>query len=369
MTLPGTFDEEAFGVAYEHGAEGDLERLGFATTSRPVRTLPSERREELVAYRIRAAHELVTDVQQWIIDDDAQVSGRAQDGLRNLLASILTADRNPRERVRPRPGLLDGTINRLDNWLGRWLGHADPDGPEPWWASAALQRRVRQAALGVAGLAAVGNIAAVLLRAPLVALALLLTTGLAVWFERAFTRFVQGGRSGLLRWFSCVVGQLLELSFAASVALVAPSRTAAAAVAGGLILALFGSYARTSALQVGHRLWLSREERVLRYMALASYCALSLVGHSLTGVLAVALVFALGGLMQLIRTVRVICTGPSMESGEIVVFCTDNSLRQLPLSGAPNDATSESWIYRPELTTTSNSAGRRSATSAEARNG
>ena len=84
----------------------------------------------------------------------------------------------------------------------------------------------------------------------------------------------------------------------------------------------------------------------------------------------VALILALGGLTQLIRTVRVVVTGPAMESGEIVVFCADNTLRQLPLNGAFTNATSEPWNCSSEgKKAVVNYADRSPASGAGARNG
>lgn len=155
--------------AYWQGCRSAATRLGFAQPGEPVARVAEDRRLLAVDVRTRATCELVTDLQQWLVDDSATVRASARAGLRQVMQRLYTGDRDERAETRTR-------TRRADRLMAHFFVSA-PDGPERWWQRRSAQRRLRVLLVCLSFVSALATATSLALGLPLVALALLGVAG------------------------------------------------------------------------------------------------------------------------------------------------------------------------------------------------
>jgi len=246
----------------------------------------------------RQAHDAISVLVQRATDDDVgpDLAEMAQDSLRSCVRLAMPPVSPPADHcgVDRILDLLDSYLATVAAWaVGRsWF-------PQPW-VSRRCAFKLRSAlaasvvAIAVAGAVAVGH------GLYLLALPLLVGAASVDLLEGSIGR-VTGTESPVGRWAASLLSHLGELVFITGIAwdqqrLGRPSMSTAVLAAG--YLALYGSFVRTTARQVGTFTWSSMWERVARLSSFVAYLALSgagLAGISDMAVLAPFLTAALFG--------------------------------------------------------------------------
>jgi hypothetical protein len=285
----------------------------------------------------------VIDLQQRLIDDSPDVVDRARQGLRQILHRIYTGDQNKYVGASGKGTVVDWLLIRL-------FGQPDPDVPEPWWLDPMRQRIARSLAIVVMLIFAAA--AALAIWTDHVALAILLVAlaGSVEALEGAFTRVVKL-RSPTLSWASCVARHCGELVMVGSIAAAQHGITLGAwAVIAAVQISLFGSFVRVSALQAGYRFWVSRKERYMRYLAIFSYCILSLLGFSAEGALVAAALVGGFGIMESAYVMYKVMRGPRVRSAELIFIDRENQVREISLLSCEKDVQDSAGALPPTKT-------------------
>lgn len=264
-------------------------RYGYAVPTPPGARLSSSRREHLAKNRSARALKAISELQQWLLDDDAEVRRTARDGIRKALYVAYTGDNSgpelPHSRLLQLPDRLLMRVLRRD---------IDPDAPEPTWSRPKSAMRIRRAAITAALVSACCTGLALATGHFVLALVLLpLTMALDV-LEGSFARLSRV-KDAHLRWLSCVSSHAGDLVMLGGVALSSRaygSSDLVPLVVGVTLVAMFVSFIRVSALQAGYRFWRSLAERLTRWGSIAAYAAAVLLGYPEVGVL--VLITALG---------------------------------------------------------------------------
>lgn len=320
MGFSAEFDETAFIAAVTAAAKEGADRYGFATARPGTVPLSPKKRRQIVAARTHAAQERIVDLQQMLVDDDMEVRDLARNGLRDVMLRIYTGDVNQHDHNA-------ASLPWPDRLLRRLLPRGNEDGPEPWWAQRSNTQRARQRWAQLCTVAAVfsatvATSAALAFGKPVIALPCLLIAGLMCVGEDAFARAV-GLRSATLRWFSCVAGHLGDLGMITAISFflfVNSHRQVAAIVAASVLVGLFGSFVRVSALQAGYRFWVSSQERILRYLSVVFFCLSALNGHFVLGGLVTAALVSGYGLWESAYVPWKVLRGPRLRSGGMIFW-------------------------------------------------
>lgn len=316
-----TFDGN--GIPPEHLELGYriASRHGFATprSGNPVLT-PNDRRRLVRNRGVRAVTAL-TQLQQWLADDDPVVREDARANIARCLRVAYTGER--REPV----GFMDRVvIRRLDGAVEHALGRGrDADRPEPRWARPSGIRAIRFAGISAALAFAVTAMFLLAFGHPAVALAAISAAAILDMAEGSFARATRA-HDAQLRWFSCVIshlGDVLILSGVFWAEQRAGTPGSGYVVLGAGLVSLFASLVRVSALQAGFRFWRSPLERVVRFTGFVAYCIASAVGSGSVGAAAVSVLLIAFALGEIVRVVWRIAEHQVGRGG--FIFLTDDS--------------------------------------------
>lgn len=295
---------------------------GFPTPWSVNQPVPARVRRLRLEHKARACEELITDIQQWLVDDDLNVRTQARAEVTTLLRRLHVGDENEHRRE-PSP---DSVWVRLSNKLVYRRG---VDVPVPKWATLKGQRRIRWV-LNWSGLVlALCTTAALATGRPVVALCFFTTTVAIDLAEHVFTKLVRN-RSVDLRWFSCVttqIGDAFILSGIAMALALGARPMVAAGVVAAVLTSMVSSFVRVSALQAGHRIWLSRTVRAGRYTAVLIYCVVTALGLSgARGAIAAAVVVFATAVWELAGVALTILRGEHESSGQVIVMDADERI-------------------------------------------
>jgi hypothetical protein len=333
-----------FDAAYGKIAWAMAEKHGFAVPTPRGVALSVEQRVNRVRGRSDAARTALTDLQQWLLDDDKDVRQQSREAIRSIVCVAYAGDRSDREaRNKVRQPLFDRIVARA---IAR---RTDLDSPAPWGRSR-VQRRVRFALITAAlGL----SIAAALfigLQHPAAAAPLVVGAAVLDILDGAFARATHM-RDARLRWHSCVNSQLGDMVMLVSIAIA--SMTAgetgawASLMAAAILMSLFGSFVRTSALQAGYRFWRSALERWLRYISILIYCACAAAGHNDAGVSIAAATVGVFGAWEILRVVISVGRMVPVETAGMVFVDTDSVVHGWGLSDDEDADETWSYTYQP----------------------
>jgi len=332
LTTESTNDE--FDEAYDRLGWVSAVEHGFAVPVPPGTALSSDQRLHRVRARAERAYDSVVALQQFLVDEEYVVRDTARDGIRRVVYRAYTGDQSERAWRSGEQRLW--TDRLLERLLTR---HVDADAAEPWWRQPMLQRRIRRAAIFGAFLCAV--IAACLLATchPLPALAAVAAAATFDITDGAFARVVHM-RDAHLRWLSCIAshaGDVLLVGGIAYGAEFGPTRTGYGGwLLAAVVITLFGSLVRTSALQAAYRFWRSPLERYVRYLAVVGFCMLSTAGHAKLGVNAAAVALGLFGIIESARVIHAVEGVPAAQDGGLVFIDTEREVHALPMTDDEN---------------------------------
>lgn len=292
-----------------------LERHGFAVPVEPGARRAPTSRQALAKNRSLRALGAVTDLQQWLVDDDARVRDAAREGLRKVLYVAYTGHHEE-------PVPVSGTLTRLPDLALAQLTRPrlGPDRPPPAWYSPVGGARVRKAAVAGTLLGAAAA-AAALVAGSLWVVPLLAVTALLDIFDGAFARLTRL-RDPHLRWLSCVASQAADMALIAGVAAAEYSHgrpVLASCTVAAMLATLFAAFVRVSALQAGYRFWRSPHERLIRWLAVLSYVSADTVGATSIGaIFIIALLLTTAG-FELFRVLRGVRSVASKYGGLFVL--------------------------------------------------
>jgi hypothetical protein len=277
-------------------------RLGFAV-ERPAgeQCSPEERRRKIRS-RLTQASGALTQLGQWLDDDDELVRMAARDAIHKCLQIAYTGDRPEMAH-----GIMERFFIRVDRLVSRFLQRfIHPDQAEPRWTQPPQLRKFRLLGIASALIAAVIATAALWGHFPMVAVVAVCCMAVVDGLEGSFAR-VMGMRDAQVRWYSCVashVGDLLVMlgmsaylyaeglfSFAYLMLLVA-------------IVSSVGSMVRVSSLQAGQRFWRSSTERVVRFTSAVGFASAASFGFAKAGCVVVASALSSYAFYEIVRTVR-----------------------------------------------------------------
>jgi hypothetical protein len=309
-------------------------RYGFAAPGAEPDHLDRVRRRRRVQLLTHSATETVEHVQQYLADPDPEVRDAARNGTRRVMHRCYTGDRSERAwRSDVKPYLAD-------SWIGRALGTPADDGPQPSWTNPQVQRLTRLRLILAACLAAVGAAVLVACHLPLFAVPFLFAAAGFDVADGAYARVV-GMRDAELRWLSCVASHLCDLTVLGAVAFAAyeaGSTGLALAVVVAMLVSMVGSFVRVSALQAGYQFWRSRNERVVRYVTLLSYCVLVPVHGEAPADLMIAVVLTAFGVAEVARVLVSVARMPVVRAAGVVFVDRDDELQWWGLADDDTDA-------------------------------
>ncbi len=272
-------------------------RRGFAVDQSARILTPAERRQRVLG-RLTLATSALTDLQQWLEDDDPAVRASAREAVHRCLQIAYTGD-----QPEPTRGLLERCLNWVDRRLGNVLKRrVDPDAPMPQWALPTALRRARGAGIAVVFAFSLGVALAFASGAFLTAIGLLCVVSAVDTLEGSFAR-VTRMRDPQMRWLSCVFSHLDDLVIMLGIAAAAPEGLSTIAL-GAALASVFGSLVRVSALQAGYRFWRSPAERVARFSAFLVFAVLASVDEVTGGIVLAASLLCMFALAESIRVVR-----------------------------------------------------------------
>jgi len=269
-----------------------------------------------VKNRSMRAAAAISELQQWLVDDDLGVRKAARAGVTKSLYVAYTGDQNDRIRQQRR---LTG---RADLFLGAALSRCvDPDDREPWWASDGGVAAIRRSAIGTAFACAVLSATMFATGRLLIALVFVALATILDVFEGSFAR-VSGLRNAQLRWLSCVTNHAASLALLVGIALsllLHESKYMAALVAASMLFTLFVSFVRVSALQAGYRYWHSPIERLVRWTSVGAYATAASAGQTEVGVASLAILLCGFGTLEVVRVIRGVERAPQTHGGLVLV--------------------------------------------------
>jgi hypothetical protein len=289
---------------YFPSAMASAERRGFAVKQPAGQPRTAEHRQRMIRARLLQAAGALTELGQWLEDDDESVRLSARDAVNRCLEIAYTGD-----RPEPARGVMDRILNRVDSWLRGVLERfVDPDDAEPAWAQ---PRRLRQTRLiGVGLVLASATLAAVSLWAGwlVVALVAVITMALFDILEGSFAR-VTAMRDAQVRWLSCVLSHVSDVVVMVGMAIYLARRGLAGPADLMLLAAVIsavGSFVRVSALQAGNRFWRSPVERVVRFASALAFLFAVMAGSADVGTILAAgglIAFGVGEGVRVLRRV------------------------------------------------------------------
>lgn len=331
MGIHEEFDEAAFDASFAHVAEVAAAAAGFPT-SRTTNQLVNDRvRQIRLQHKAYAARELVTDIQQWLVDDSREVRALARTTVRELLRALYLGDEDDSEPTPPERGRVRVVLER---WGAR-LSAVDPDARLPWWREAVGQRRIRWVLNALVLVFGAATAWAVATANPYWALFGLAATIAVDRAETVYTKIVRN-RSVDQRWLACVASQvadtLMLTGIAVSFALVTRPLVAAGVVT-AIFISVTGSFIRVSALQAGHRIWLSVNVRVVRWAAVGAY-SLALIMANLHVWVAVVAAVSVGltGLWEAGNAIWRVMHDEETKTANVVVIDADNHVEKYPVT-------------------------------------
>ncbi|MGD9961646.1 hypothetical protein [Nocardioides sp.] len=299
----------------------NLKTHGLARGSRLATPLHPRYRRALVASRAHSAHESIAEVQRSLLDDSPEVRQEARRSLRDLLYRLYVGEHNDRDGAPQSRPWLDRTIVAL-------VGGRDPDGPEPRWSRPEFQTRLRSAVIVSTLLMAVVSGLLVVTDRWTVALAGLSGMGALMILDAAFSR-LSSVKSAEIRWASCVAshaGDVFVLGCIAYAQVQLRYEWTALVMAAAALVSLFASFVRVSALQAGHRSWFSLRERQVRYFSMLIIAVAASTVYSSQVIVSCGAAIMVVGCVEAIRVVRVVFTGPSITTGDILFVGSDDTL-------------------------------------------
>lgn len=277
-------------------------RLGYAV-ERPAgeQCSPAERQRKIRS-RLTQASGALTQLGQWLDDDDEQVRTAARNAIHKCLQIAYTGDRPESAH-----GIMERFFIRTDRLVSRFLERfIHPDQAEPKWTQPSQLRKSRLLGIATALVAAVVAAVALWAHFPLVAVIAICCMAVIDGLEGSFAR-VMGMRDAQVRWFSCVASHIGDLAVMMGMS--------AYLYAAGLfpfaylmllvaIVSSLGSMVRVSSLQAGQRFWRSPTERVVRFTSAVAFASAAGVGLAKAGfALAATALFAYAS-YEVVRTVR-----------------------------------------------------------------
>ena len=285
--------DDEFSARYLSMARNLADHHGFAVKRPDGVPLSSDERRRLIRSKMLQAAGALTELGQWLEDDDLEVRDSARESIHRCMQIAYTGD-----RPEPAPGRMERGFDRVDKWLGSFLGRfVHPDSPIPPWTKPRQLRHLRAAGIGTAFLAAVLASIAFWANRPNVAVVLLAALAFVDTIEGSFAR-VTRMRDPQMRWMSCVfshVGDTVVMVGMALLLLGLRDQADAEILLVATIVSVVGSLVRVSALQAGYRFWRSPFERVVRFAAYFSFSVLCIVGSPhVASIAASALLMAFG---------------------------------------------------------------------------
>lgn len=285
-------------------------RRGFPI-SRPAGEIVNAR-ERVAIVRVRRLRALtaIIDLQQYLNDDDRWVRRSARSAIEHSLHAAYLAALPVQMRI------THPQLRWIDRVLGRFLRKQhDQDRLESPLFAPHAARRVRGAFIGVVLLCAMSAAASYMSgRFAIGAVLVVAMMGFDI-VEGAFAREANI-RSAGMRWTSCIASQAADVTVMMGAALVVSQTTPNIVVLflAGVLLSVFGSLVRTSALQAGHWFFRSYGERVLRLVALVTFGIIAYWSVAVASLLTASLL-AVCGILECVRTITRVATHPVEQGG------------------------------------------------------
>lgn len=277
-------------------------RLGFAVDRPAGEQCSTAERQRKIRSRLTQASGALTQLGQWLDDDDEQVRTAARDAIHKCLQIAYTGD-----RPEPAHGMMERFLIRTDRLVSRFLQRfIHPDQAEPKWTQPRQLRKFRLLGIAAALIASVVTAVALWAHFPLVAVAAICSMAVIDGLEGSFAR-VMGMRDSQVRWFSCVashIGDLVVMLGMSAYLYAAGLFSFAYLMLLVAIVSSLGSMVRVSSLQAGQRFWRSPTERVVRFMSAVGFAAAASIGLAKAGCLVATGALLAYAFHEIVRTVR-----------------------------------------------------------------
>ena len=297
-------DEDVSRFIEEHLPQG-LEiagRLGFAVERPAGEQRSSEERQFKIRSRLTQASGALTQLGQWLDDDDEAVRTAARDAIHICLQIAYTGDRPEMAH-----GIMERFFIRTDRLVSRFLQRfIHPDQAEPRWTRPPQLRKYRLLGITTALIAAIVSAAALWRHSPLVAVVAICCMAVVDGLEGSFAR-VMGMRDAQVRWYSCVashVGDLLVMLGMSAYLYAEGLFPFAYLMLLAAIVSSVGSMVRVSSLQAGQRFWRSSTERVVRFTSAVGFASVAGFGLAKVGCAVAASTLFSYACYEIVRTVR-----------------------------------------------------------------
>ncbi len=244
----------------------------------------------------------LTELGQWLEDDDLTVRSSARESIHRCLQIAYTGD-----RPEPPQGRLEAGLDMVGKWLGAFLGRfVHQDSAVPTWTQPRHLRRFRAVGIGLALLSAVLTAACLGAGIPKIAVVFLTTLAVIDTLEGSFAR-VARMRDPQMRWMSCVFSHVGDIVVMIGMALFLLRQGYAAdaeLLLVAAIVSIAGSLVRVSALQAGYRFWRSPLERVVRFSAFFVISAICVAGLPTLAATVASVLLAACGLGEAVRVMK-----------------------------------------------------------------
>ncbi|MDQ1686234.1 MAG: hypothetical protein QOC82_2971 [Frankiaceae bacterium] len=335
---------DAFDEAYDRIGWAVAAEFGFAVPVPSGTELSAGQRLHRVQARAARAYESVVALQQFLLDEDNVVREVARGGLRHVVYRAYTGDQSERAWRSGEQRLW--TDRLLERLLTR---HVNPDVAEPAWRQPVLQRRIRRMAILGAFLCAIAGAGLLGTDHPMLALVAVSLAATLDIADGAFARVVHM-RDAHLRWLSCIAshaGDTLLIGGVAYGAEFGPSRSGYGGwLLAAVVVTLFGSLVRTSALQAAYRFWRSPRERYVRYLAVVGFCVLASAGEQSAGIILATTALSVFGVLESARVIRAVEQVPAAQDGGLVFIDSANAVHALPMT---DDEDPIGWTSTPSI--------------------